>query len=93
MNQRLSRLAERRERLIDEIARQRTLLSNDVEPWRNALAKADQGMAALRYVREHPLWVVGVSSVLLALAGPSRVWRWFGAGAIAWRMISQLRIR
>ena len=47
MNEKLIRLAERRERLVAQAAAQRMALAQNIEPWRNPLARADQGLAAL----------------------------------------------
>jgi len=65
MNKKLILLAERRERLIAQAAAQRMVLAQNIEPWRVPLARADQGLAALRYIKNHPAWVVGASPCLL----------------------------
>jgi len=44
MNEKLLRLAERRERLIAQAAAQRVALAQSIEPWRIPLAVADQGL-------------------------------------------------
>ena len=71
MNKKLIRLAERRERLVTRAAEQRVALAQNIEPYRLPLALADQGINALRYIRSHPEWLVGVV-VLLAALRPSR---------------------
>ena len=92
MNKKLIRLAEQRERLVAQVAAQRTALAQNIEPWRTPLALADQGLAALRYIKSHPEWIVGVV-VLLAALRPSRVGKWLGRGWVTWQMMHTLRGR
>lgn len=92
MNNALSRLAERRAHLIEESARQRAALSQESVPWRIVLARADEGIAIVRYVKSHPVRLISAGSILLAVAGPGRIWRWLGRGVVAWRMVYRSRI-
>ena len=92
MGEKLTRLAERRERLIAQAAAQRMALAQSIEPWRVPLARVDQGLAALRYVRNHPVWIVGGAALLVALR-PSRVGRWLQLGWVAWRIRHRLHGR
>lgn len=92
MNDKLIRLAERRERLVAQAAAQRMTLAQNIEPWRNPLARADQGLAALRYIKSHPAWIVG-GVVLLAALRPGRVWKWLGRSWVTWQMMHKLRGR
>lgn len=93
MNENLTRLARRREELTQQAATQRTALSQDAESWRIVLERADQGLAALHYLKTHPIWLVSAGGILLTVLGPGRVWRWMGRGVFAWRIASRLRIR
>jgi hypothetical protein len=90
MNSRLTRLAERRERLIAQAAVERATLAQDVEPWRAPLALADQGLAALRFIKRHPVWIAGGAAVVAAL-WPERVGRWLRRGWLAWQVMSRMR--
>lgn len=92
MGEKLNRLAERRERLIAQAAAQRMALAQSIEPWRVPLARVDQGLAALRYVRNHPAWIVGGAALLVALR-PSRVGRWLQLGWVTWRIRHKLHDR
>lgn len=92
MNNKLIRLAERRERLVAQAAAQRMTLAQNIEPWRQPLARADQGLAALRYIRSHPAWIVG-GVVLLAVLRPGRIGKWLGRGWVTWQMLHKLRGR
>jgi hypothetical protein len=90
MNANLTRLAEQRERLIARAAAQRTALGNAIEPLRAPLSIADQGLAALRFIKRHPAWLVG-GAVLFAAIRPRSAGRWLGRGWLAWRIVQQLR--
>jgi hypothetical protein len=92
MNDKLIRLAERRERLVAQAAAQRVVLTQNIEPWRQPLARADQGLAALRYIRSHPAWIVG-GVVLLAVLRLGRIGKWLGRGWVTWQMMHKLRGR
>jgi hypothetical protein len=92
MNDKLIRLAERRERLAAQAAAQRMTLAQNIDPWRTPLARADQGLAALRYIKSHPAWIVG-GVVLLAALRHGRVGKWLGRGWVTWQMLYKLRGR
>lgn len=92
MNDKLIRLAERRERLVAQAAAQRITLAQNIEPWRAPLARADQGLAALRYIRNHPAWIVG-GVVLLAALRHRHIGTWLGRGWVTWQMMHKLRGR
>ena len=104
MNKKLIRLAERRERLVAQAAAQRLRLAQNIEPWRIPLARADQGLAALRYIKSHPAWIVGGVALLavlrpgrvgnlLAVLRHGRVGKWLGRGWVTWQMLHKLRGR
>jgi hypothetical protein len=90
MNANLTRLAEQRERLIAHAAAQRTALGHAIEPLRTPLSIADQGLAALRFIKRHPAWIVG-GAVLIAAVRPGPAGKWLGRGWLAWRIVQQLR--
>ncbi len=92
MNDKLVRLAERRERLIAQAAAQRMALAQNIEPWRTPLALADKGLAALRYIKSHPAWIVG-GSFLLAALRPGRAGKWLRRGWVTWQIVHKLRGR
>jgi hypothetical protein len=92
MNRKLIRLAERRERLVTVAAEQRVALAQNFEPWRGPLELADRGLTALRYIKSHPEWLLGVV-VLVAALRPGRVGKWLGRGWVTWRMLYTLRGR
>lgn len=90
MNRKLARIAERRRQLIDQAAAQRIVLAADMIPWRVRLARVDQGIAAVRYVRSRPaLWLGG--ALLLAALRPRRFGIWLRRGWLAWQIGRRLR--
>lgn len=90
MNEKLMRLAERRDRLVAQAAAQRVALVKDIEPWRIPLALADQGLAALRFFKRHPAWIVG-GIVLLATRRPGGVGKLLRRGWMTWQIMNRLR--
>lgn len=92
MNGKLIQLAERREYFVTQAAIQRKALAQNFESWRMPLALADQGLAALRFIKNYPAaWIVGV--VLLAALRPGRVGKWLRRGWIMWQIMHKLRGR
>ncbi len=89
MNPNLTRLAERRERLVAQAARQRTALAQNIEPWRTPLAVADQGLAALSFLRRHPALIV-VGGVVLASLRSGGTMRWLRRGWVSWQVVRKL---
>lgn len=89
MNQKLLRLAQRREHLIAQAEAQRTALAQNIEPWRTPLALADQGLAAVRYLKRHPTWIIG-AGVLLATLRPGIFGKWLRRGWLTWQVMHKL---
>lgn len=95
MNKKLLKLAQRRERLVSETEKQRNQLAQAVDGLRAPLAMADKGLAAISYIKKHPVWMVGGgvigSSILMKVLQPGRLGKWFGRGLFAWQMIRKLQ--
>lgn len=89
MNEKLAQLAERRARLVAQAATQRMALAQNMEPWRVPLARADQVLAVLRYIKQHPVLLVG-GTALFAAWHPKRVVKWLARGCIAWKVMHKL---
>ena len=90
MSDKLIRLAERRERLVAQAAAQRMALAQNIEPWRVPLALADQGLTALRFIKSHPVWILGGAALLAALR-PRSAGKWLRRGWVTWQIINKLR--
>ena len=90
MNTKPIPLAERRNRLITQAAAQRTALAQHIQPWRIPLKRVDKGLATLRIIRRHPLWLVS-GAILLVTLRAERAGKWMGRAWIAWKLMRKLR--
>ena len=93
MNKKRAHLAERRSQLVAQSAAQRTALADELAPWRGRLALADQGVAALRFIRRHPAVMAGAALLAAALL-PRRVasvGKWLRPGWAIWKIGRRLR--
>ena len=66
-------------------------LSQNIDPYRMPRA-GPRGINALRYIKSHPEWIVGVV-VLLAALRPGRVGKWLGRSWVTWQMMYTLHGR
>ncbi len=93
MNEKLLKLAQRREHLVLEAAKQRVQLAQAVEVWREPLALAEQGLAAISFIKKHPILMAASTAVLVRLVRKSFVGKWLGRGIMAWRLVRKLQSR
>ena len=93
MNEKLLKLAQRREHLVLEAAKQRLQLAQAVEVWREPLALADQGLDAISYIKKHPILIAASSAVLVRLLRKSFIGKWLGRGMMAWQFVRKLQDR
>ena len=91
MKRKLRILAQRRERLVLEAAQQRVQLAEAIEAWRGPLALADQGLAAISFIRNHPFYVAGISAVFVRIFRKSFIGKWFARGRIALHLARKLQ--
>jgi len=80
MSEKMLAVMQRRSELLAKIASQRKQVGQFGARWQAPLALADQGLAALRFMRSKPLLVAGVAALL--------VWRRRGAVGViklGWR--------
>jgi hypothetical protein len=85
MNAKLIQLAERRTTLVARAATQRVELSQTLAPWHGSLAMVDEGLMAIRFIRNHAALVVGVAAFVVPFR-PLRLARWLRRGWVVWRM-------
>ncbi len=84
MNKQMLEVMQRRGELLARIASQREQAAEIGKRWQTPLAFADQGLAAMRFLRSNPLLVAGVAALIVirrrGVAGlVRRVWRvWKG---------------
>ena len=93
MNENLLKLARRREHLVLEAAKQRVQLAQAVEVWREPLALAEQGLAAISFIKKHPILIAASTAVLVRLVRKSFMGKWLGRGMMAWRLVRKLQSR
>jgi YqjK-like protein len=93
MNKRLLILAQRRDYLVLQAAKQRALLAQTIEVWRAPLALADQGLAVISFIKKHPILIAGSSAVLVRLLRKSFIGKWFGRGLLGWQIARKLQNR
>ena len=91
MNKKLPILAQRRERLIQESAKQRMQLARAIEVWRSPLALANQGFLVIRYIKNNPLYVAAISAVFIKLIGKSYIGKWISRRKIALQFLRKLQ--
>ncbi|BBP01938.1 hypothetical protein SFSGTM_26460 [Sulfuriferula nivalis] len=89
MSKKLCLLIERRNHLVARAASQRLALAVSIAPWRTPLARVDRGLMVLRYLKQHPAWLIGGGLVLAAFR-PVRIGSWLGRGWLAWKVMRQL---
>lgn len=91
MNRKLLILAQRRERLVLEAAQQRVQLAQAIEAWRSPLALADQGLAAISFIKNHPFYVAAISTIFVRLFRKSFIGKWFSRGKTALQLVRKLQ--
>ena len=93
MNEKLLKLAQRRERLVLEAAKQRVQLAQAVEVWREPLALAEQALAAISFIKKHPILIAASTALLVKLVRRSFIGKWLGRGMMAWQFVRKLQSR
>ncbi len=84
MNRKALLLATRHGALKVRIDEQRRLLSKEVEPIENALARGDQVLKGVDWLKHHPA-AVGLAVTAVVVARPRRAWRWAQRSFFLWR--------
>jgi len=91
MSEELCTLTVRRQHLVAEATTQRLFLAQNIEIWRAPLAKVDRGLAAVRYIKNHPIWIASTGLGLLTVVGPNRAGKWFQRGFVMLQIVRKLR--
>ena len=74
----------KRAQLLARAAVERERISVQLLAWVAPLALVDGSLAAARYFRRHPQWLIAAAVVLVTLR-PRRAIAWARNGLIAWR--------
>lgn len=63
MNEKLASLAARKQALAHKAALQRAAVAQNMQLLHEPIAVADRGLQVLRYFRQHPVLMLGVTSI------------------------------
>ena len=91
MNDKLAALAQRRQRLIQKIALQRSVLAENMQPLRQPLVVADHGLEVIRYFRRYPVLMVGVSTLTGVLIRKMHIARFSALLQTSWSVFQLVR--
>jgi hypothetical protein len=90
MSERRRALKARREHLLTRSALLREEFEREARALEAPLARADQALQALAWLRRHPAWPAGAVGLLLVVR-PRRAWRLARQGFRAWRLWRRAR--
>ena len=91
MNEKILKLAKRRELLVIKAEKQRMQLVLILEAWRAPFGLADQGLAAISFIRKHPIWMTSCGVILINLLRPIRIGKWLQRGLLVWQLVRKFR--
>ena len=74
----------KRAQLLARAAVERERISAQLRAWEAPLALVDRSVAAARYIRRNPQWIIG-AAIVFAVLRPRRAFAWARRGLIAWR--------
>ena len=80
----------KRERLLARCSAQRDDLAAIAQQWQGPLQVADRVVAAVQYLRRHPL-VLGAAVAMAAVIERRHLWKWGQRGFVAWRTYGLLK--
>lgn len=92
MNAKLIQLAERRATLVATAASQRSELARAAAPWRIPLSALDQGLRAVRFLKQHPALLAGTAAIVAVLR-PRSLFKWARRSWLAWRIALDIKRR
>jgi hypothetical protein len=91
MTARLARIASHRQELIERSHAQRHVLADSLAPWRAPMVLAERGLAGLRFLGRHPVWLL--AGLALLVRGPALGRKWLQRSWLIWRVVQTLRRR
>lgn len=91
MKKKLASIAERRQKLVAQAAEQRAVLANNIQPLRSGLSLADKSLSIVRYVKKHPILVMGIAT-LIGMLRPTRAVKWLRRSWVASLVMQSLRM-
>ena len=82
MKKKLALIAERRQLLVAQAEQQRVTLAKNIRPLQGSLVLADKSLNIVRYVKKHPILIMGLVS-LIGLLRPMGAVKWMRRSWIA----------
>ncbi len=90
MNDRLVKLAKRRQRLVAKAQVQRVALAEAFNAWRKPISMLDYGLNIWHYLKQHPMLVASGSTALFSMLKPNALTKWLQRGLLAWQLLGKL---
>jgi hypothetical protein len=91
MSKKLCNLKKRQQTLVQDAAEQRLLLTKIVEAWRARLLLADQSIAVIANIKQHPVLAVTASLGILTVMRSSLMCKWLRRGLLTWQVVHKVR--
>jgi putative copper export protein len=91
MNEKLAILAARKQQLIQKAALQRLLIAQNMQSLHQPITMADRGLQVLRYFRQYPVLMIGVSSLSGILIRRLQVARFTALLQTGWSVFQLVR--
>ena len=91
MNSKLTIIAKRKEFLLNKVAVEREAFAQHIGPLRITLMTADKGISILRYIKSHPVLMIGPVA-LITLLRPSKVGHWLQGGWVVFKMSRKIKL-
>jgi len=91
MNEKLAILAARKQQLIEKAAVQRQLIAQNMQSLHQPIVMADRGLQVLRYFRQYPVLMIGISSLSGILIRRLQVARFTALLQTGWSVFQLVR--
>ena len=82
MSKKLAKIAEHRLMLVAQAAQQRAVLAKNIVPLQSSLAFLDKSLSIVRYIKSHPVLIIGITT-LIGMLKPARAVKWLSESWIA----------
>ncbi len=90
MSKKLAAIAERRLLLVAQAAQQREVIAKNILPLQSSLAFLDKSLTIVRYVKSHPILIIGITT-LIGILRPARAVKWLSKSWVASLAIRGIR--
>ncbi len=90
MSKKLAAITERRMMLVEQATQQRERLKRNIVPLQSSLVLLDKSFTIVRYVKSHPILILGITT-LIGLLKPARAVKWLSESWITTLAIRGIR--